>query len=492
MTVSLLVVHVEDTQRKRQGRFVFERSPVHVGRSALNDVVLPLPLVSLWHGVIKFDDEAIRFVDTGSSNGSVINGRRVTANEATEVGRNQKVVIGPLELKLFVEQGGEGAGKNNLAQQELLFGEAKVEAAEAVGGRTMFVQALQVKPASPVEQRLSSIREQMTRANVSRKRGEPSAESTVMMAAEEPAEANGRAGVFTAVGPAAGAFPAFGSGSFGALDESYVKLQAAMNVLQRQLAQRFAGKPEAERRALLAELAARYPKLNEANMLAEWGGRRPPPATPQAAAGGGGGGDGGAGLRLINQFAASYVPRRQNLESEAQLERFLDRVAQVLETFAKGFIELRRGYEAFSEEMGVGSVTRRDSRVASFDKIPKVLEYLLDEAQSEARVAELTRGFADVMIHQVALVGGIRRGVRAALDRISPDSIVELAKRGGGSFIEALAPAQKRWTLYVEQHRDLAEDEEQLTQVLFGKDFARAYAVIARGGGDSDEEGEAD
>jgi hypothetical protein len=115
------------------------------------------------------------------------------------------------------------------------------------------------------------------------------------------------------------------------------------------------------------------------------------------------------------------VPRRQNLESEAQLERFLDRVAQVLETFAKGFIELRRGYEAFSEEMGVGSVTRRDSRVASFDKIPKVLEYLLDEAQSEARVAELTRGFADVMIHQVALVGGIRRGVRAALDRISPD-----------------------------------------------------------------------
>jgi hypothetical protein len=71
-----------------------------------------------------------------------------------------------------------------------------------------------------------------------------------------------------------------------------------------------------------------------------------------------GGSDGGAGLRLINQFAASYVPRRQNLESEAQLERFLDRVAQVLETFAKGFIELRRGYEAFSEEMGVGSVTR--------------------------------------------------------------------------------------------------------------------------------------
>jgi predicted component of type VI protein secretion system len=121
-----------------------------------------------------------------------------------------------------------------------------------------------------------------------------------------------------------------------------------------------------------------------------------------------------------------------------------------------------------------------------------VLEYLLDEAQSEARVAELTRGFADVMIHQVALVGGIRRGVRAALDRISPDSIVELAKKGGGSFIEALAPAQKRWTLYVEQHRDLAEDEEQLTQVLFGKAFARAYAVIARGGGDSEEEDEPD
>ena len=114
------------------------------------------------------------------------------------------------------------------------------------------------------------------------------------------------------------------------------------------------------------------------------------------------------------------------------------------------------------------------------DSIPRLLEFLLDESQSDVRVAELTRGFADVMVHQVALVGGVREGVREVLNQLSPEAVEQLARRKGGGLMGV--PAQKRWALFSEQHHELVNDEERLTQVLFGKAFARAYALVASGG----------
>jgi len=277
-----------------------------------------------------------------------------------------------------------------------------------------------------------------------------------------------------------------------ALDEAYGQLQSSLFSVQRQLSNVLTGRSEAERRVLLNEIASKYPRLSDLNLLGS--------ARPKASSGsspGGGASDTPIppqvrsvdfGTRLLNQFAGSYVAHRPRLDTEPRMERFLDRVAQVLESFAKGFIELRRGHESFGEQMGVGEVARRASRINVIDSIPRLLEFLLDESQSDERVSELTRGFADVMVHQVALVGGVREGVREVLHQISPEVVDQLARRKGGGLIDAVVPAQKRWALFTEHYRDLLNDEERLTQALFGKSFARAYALVANGGADPGED----
>jgi len=468
-----LVVQVEDVQRRRRGRFVFDRSPVHLGRSELNDLVLAVPSVSLWHGVIRFDEASIHYVDTGSRNGTEVDGVAVKANQSNLVMPQQTLVIWPLHFKLVVWDGIEVGELNNSAQLQELFGGAQVEA-PAKPGETRFVRALQDQlDPNPAEVTtiLGSSEDQLRRAGVGAGAKGVAGDSTVIVSAS--------LGV-----PGATSDGSRDAAAFADLDEAHGQLQSAIVSVQRQVSKLLVGRSEPERQILLKEVAAKYPRLKDLNLL---GPHRPkvasgevpsqPRASPPAAR------DADFGNRLLNQFAGSYVARRPRMDTEGRMERFLDRVAQVLEAFAKGFIELQRGHESFADQMGVGGFIRRTSGANAIDSIPQLLEFLLDESQSDGRIADLTRGFADVMVHQVALVGGIREGVREVLNQLSPEAVEQIARRRGGGILDAVVPAQKRWGIFAEQHRELMIDEERLTQVLFGKAFVRAYTLVASGGG---------
>ena len=468
-----LVVQVEDVQRR--GRFIFDRSPVHLGRSELNDLVLPLPSVSLWHGVIRFDEASVSYVDTGSRNGTEVDGVAVKVNQSNQVTSRQSLLIWPLQFKLAVAADLDVGELDNAAQLQHLFGDAPVET-PAVPGQTRFVRALQEQLGDQVDgfaTVLGSTDEQARRTKAGSAPKRVPGDSTVIVSA---------AVVITPSPPER----ASAGGAFSALDEAYGQLQSSVFSVQRQLTNLLAGRSEAERRLVLNEITTKYPRLTDLNLLGQTRAKPtsgssstaappmpsssslPPVRTVDY------------GMRLLNQFAGSYVAHRPRIDTEPRMERFLDRVAQVLEAFAKGFLELRRGHESFGEQMGVGAVSRRSSRVNAIDSIPKLLEFLLDESQSDGRVSELTRGFADVMVHQVALVGGVREGVREVLNQLSPEIVDQLARRKVGGLMGV--PAQKRWALYAEQHRELLNDEERLTQVLFGKAFARAYAMVTNGG----------
>ncbi len=65
-----LAVHVDDLEARTSVPYAFIKSPVRVGRGELNDLTLDAPFVSTWHGVIQFDDDGVRFVDLGSTNGT--------------------------------------------------------------------------------------------------------------------------------------------------------------------------------------------------------------------------------------------------------------------------------------------------------------------------------------------------------------------------------------------------------------------------------------
>src|SRR5262245_6523639 len=94
-----LVITVENLTTKERHLRAFYKSPVHLGRNELNDLPLPSEYVSLWHAVLRYDDDAVRFTDLGSKNGSQVNGAAVEANKAIDVSESVGVQIGDLKLE---------------------------------------------------------------------------------------------------------------------------------------------------------------------------------------------------------------------------------------------------------------------------------------------------------------------------------------------------------------------------------------------------------
>src|SRR5688572_25489195 len=94
-----LVITVENLTTRERHLRAFYKSPVHLGRNELNDLPLPSEYVSLWHAVVRYDDDAVRYTDLGSKNGSQVNGTPVEANKAIDVGESVGVQIGDLKLQ---------------------------------------------------------------------------------------------------------------------------------------------------------------------------------------------------------------------------------------------------------------------------------------------------------------------------------------------------------------------------------------------------------
>jgi predicted component of type VI protein secretion system len=120
---------------------------------------------------------------------------------------------------------------------------------------------------------------------------------------------------------------------------------------------------------------------------------------------------------------------------------------------------------------------------------------MLDPA-AQGRDAELRRAFAEFMIHQVALVRGVVDGARALLARLSPDAILLSATWSAWPVRAAKLwkwiPLWKPlWKEFERRFHDLADEENSISKVLFGKEFARAYTSMA-GQAPGDDEADAD
>src|SRR3982750_2592124 len=82
----------------------FTRSPVRIGRNQLNDISLEDPFVSEWHGIIRFDDHSVAYFDLGSTNGTLLDGKRLARNVAAELGAPSRLQLGRLELVVLLQQ----------------------------------------------------------------------------------------------------------------------------------------------------------------------------------------------------------------------------------------------------------------------------------------------------------------------------------------------------------------------------------------------------
>jgi len=153
----------------------------------------------------------------------------------------------------------------------------------------------------------------------------------------------------------------------------------------------------------------------------------------------------------------------------------LARCLRILEGFSEAFVALKKGYQEFGAEVGVrplaGSTPLHRARTGR-----ELMDHLLAPAQEvDACLNDLRAVFADMGIHQIALMEGITQAIRALLESLDPNSqraTAGLFSRGRSKALSA-SGAQRFASL-------IAEDAA-LHAEIFGETFARAYASVALG-----------
>jgi type VI secretion system protein ImpI len=190
----------------------------------------------------------------------------------------------------------------------------------------------------------------------------------------------------------------------------------------------------------------------------------------------------------LRELAASLVPGR-NLDTAGDLARFITKLHDAIEVFCRSFVPLREGHSQFVSSLDLQRAAMQRSMYRSrayvaveTARTPEaVAEALLDWREKSLDAPKAIEGiFADLMIHQVALLDGVMQGVRALLDELAPENIeraVEGQRFGiglGGGRSKAL------WEAYCERYEELSEEKQAFAHI-FGPEFTEAYREYRRG-----------
>lgn len=444
--MATVVINLFDSEAGTTAEYSFNKSPVRIGRNPLNDLTLPFPFVSGWHAVVRFDEREAKFFDLGSTNGTLFNGRRIQAGEPVFVDGTVCLTIGKLELRIT---------------------QRVVEAASPVPPPPPFPQVRQggfipteewqavPHPGIPS---FDDLRPTRSPPVVSRRPPQfesPDAEPAGMGTAHVEI-----ADVHQLVSRLRPSYENFRQGWRSMSLELGNALEAmepqirrfAISILQREF-------PEISKEPEFVAMSAKFDAVVE-DATAHPG--------AQALS------DGGAVASLARSLCSEEEPPATHLEAQ----RFLSGVEDVLRASAKAFVELQKGQEEFGNQMGVRTIKEYTALHAAGSP-EKVLKYLLDWRNGGPhRTQELVGVYADLMIHQVALLNGIMAGIRSLLARLSPEEIERRVTAGWPTRASAV------WKQYTERYREVSAEDKDIVAVVFGREFARAYAEVGGEGGD--------
>jgi predicted component of type VI protein secretion system len=187
------------------------------------------------------------------------------------------------------------------------------------------------------------------------------------------------------------------------------------------------------------------------------GGRAPTPSRPMNA----------------SDAQPAHVPHPAQEQPQDRLVRCL----RIIGAFCDAFMGLKKGYEQFGSEVGVrpltGTTPLHRARTSQ-----ELVEYLLDPAiDPDACARDLNAVFADMGIHDVALMEGISQSVHSLLAKLDPNALD--FKMGSGLW--SGSKAKGKWNTYVETFNNLLGEDAALHAEIFGEEFASAYASVALG-----------
>jgi predicted component of type VI protein secretion system len=223
------------------------------------------------------------------------------------------------------------------------------------------------------------------------------------------------------------------------------------------------------------------------NMTKPWGrpdlqAMAPTPAPKRVDAKAGSGPVPPAAVAAAAAAAAAAAPAAASSAANEQLARY----RKLLESFSEAFVGLRKGYEQFGAEVGVrtisGSTPLHRARTSR-----EVMDYLLQPAIDPATAArDLIAIFADLGIHQIAMMEGITEGVRAVLQSLDPRA----NDLDTGPRLFTSGKTKTQWNRYLERFDQMVTDDNELHAAIFGDEFARAYASVTLGEGGTGKEGD--
>ncbi len=412
-----LYITVEDRTTNRSETHTFTHSPIRVGRNQMNDLLLGYGFVSEWHAIIRFDETQCHYIDLDSTNGSVVNGEKIPKNVLTPVGPS---AAGP-SIPLCI--------------------------------LTVVLHFSRVKPQNVRTSSAGAV------ARVSR----------IYSAVAAPILDSGTGSFDTAAAQAAAAQHPSNpihdmDGVLLPLRHSYIAYRLAWSKMQEELNKTMHGLTPQQQQTVLRRVPSLFPDIvNEPEFQAMTG--QAPRAVPVPVS--------AQPHSALVRLATAFLPSHLIPKTAQDNEKFVGRIAGVLEGFSTALVELFKGHEQFGQQMAVQTICNPTTLQQS-SQSADVLAYLLDWSESaDGRLQELISAFADLMIHQVALINGIVDGAKGMLNTIHPDAIVRQADETGGMF-----RGNRYWQVFTERFNELIRDDSYITRSIFGHDFARAYAMV--------------
>jgi type VI secretion system protein ImpI len=425
----------------------YERPPVFVGRRPTSDCLLDTQGVSKTHACIDIRSRALCIRDCGSANGTLVGGVLAEPHRWTRAAGLGEVV----ELRI----------------SEWTLHIAALPAAEVPGpsAATMTLTDMFEPPRQG--------------AGGSMRPAAGGAQHTIVLGEQG-------ARVFLKNPPAPGAQP--GAPHPGApkppsvpppaplpFDPLYADLVRAQRTLYEAAAALLANAPPGHHRALCDQLAAAYPVMAKdpsfVVLLRHYGWTAPAQEVSLAT----------SALDKIQELVRWYLGPDRAIANESELAAFKEHQRRALDELLIGFVKLVSGLDKFEQQMAI----QKDAGAGGLSRSPgELIRQLLDWRLPADEALQLVRtSFADLMMHQVALLHGVMRGVKTLLAELSPATIEAVARdRRKKGLLPFGGP--DTWAVYKERHADFSDEENERFRVLFGADFAEEYRNLARNAAD--------
>lgn len=195
-------------------------------------------------------------------------------------------------------------------------------------------------------------------------------------------------------------------------------------------------------------------------------------------------------LQGLRELAESLTPGKA-LATTGDLARFITKLHDTVEVFCRCFIPLREGYAQFVSSLDLQraamqrSVMRSPSYLAAdAAREPAALAAALLDWRDRSMDAPkaIEEIFADLMIHQVALLDGVMQGVRGLLEQLSPDNVerqVDADAHARFALDRSKARYKAIWETYIALYDQLAEEKQAFAHI-FGSQFTEAYREYRR------------